>query len=47
MYTRENYRLVKEEIEARRISSISEADMKNMELRSRSPEIKEIDEELW
>ncbi len=46
MYTRENYRLVKEEIEARRISSISEADMKNMELRSRSPEIKEIDEEL-
>ena len=46
MYTRENYRLVKEEIEARRVSAISEADMKNLELRSRSPRIKEIDEEL-
>lgn len=46
MYTRENYRLVKEEIEARRINAISEADMRNAELRSRSAEIKEIDGEL-
>lgn len=46
MYTRENYRLVKEEIEARRIKAESVALARNEELRGKYPEIKEIDEEL-
>ena len=46
MYTRENYRLAKEEIEARRLSAVALADARNAELRLMSPEIAEIDSEL-
>lgn len=46
MYTRENYRLVREEIEARRINAESIASARNEELRIKFPDIKEIDDEL-
>ena len=46
MYTRENYRLAKEEIEARRVAAVALADARNAELRNMSPEISEIDREL-
>ena len=46
MYSRENYRQAKEEIERRRISAIAVADARNEELRSTYPEIREIDKEL-
>lgn len=46
MYTRENYRLVKEEIEARRITAENEATARTELLHIECPEIKEIDEEL-
>lgn len=46
MYTRANYTEAKEEIEARRLSAISTAEARNLELSSLSPTIREIDEEL-
>ena len=46
MYSYENYDLVKAEIENRRQKAISLADMRNLELRSKSAEIAEIDKEL-
>ena len=46
MYTRENYRQAKEEIEKRRVTAVALADARNEELRAMSPEIKQIDDEL-
>ena len=46
MYTRENYALAKQEIEARRLSAIATAEERNRELAITSPEIRAIDEEL-
>jgi len=46
MYTRENFRIAKEQIEKRRIDAIAEADRRNEELALISPEIKEVDKEL-
>ena len=46
MYSRENYRLAKEEIENRRKEAEATADRRNNELRLIYPEIKEIDDEL-
>jgi DNA replication protein DnaC len=46
MYSRENYRLAKEEIERRRISAVAIADARNEELRASYPDINEIDKEL-
>lgn len=46
MYSYENYQRVKEEIEARRLSAIAEADARAARVRAISPEICEIDAEL-
>ena len=46
MYGYENYKKVKEEIEARRLNAIREADARNTALRAESEEIREIDREL-
>ena len=46
MYTRENYALVKEEIEKRRLSAIATAEAHNLEVRAASEEIAAIDAEL-
>ena len=46
MYSRENYMLAKEEIEARRTNAEATADARNDELRIMYSEIKEIDDEL-
>lgn len=46
MYSRENYRLAKEEIEARRTNAEATAEARNTELRILYSEIKEIDDEL-
>ncbi len=46
MYSRENYRLAKEEIEQKRVAAIALAEQRNAELRASFPEIKEIDDEL-
>lgn len=46
MYSYENYHKVKEEIEARRLSAIAEADARVAKVRALSPEICEIDAEL-
>lgn len=46
MYISDNYKKVKEALEARRLSAVREADMHNEELREKFPEIRKIDEEL-
>lgn len=46
MYTRDNYKLAKEEIEARRTNAEATAEARNDELRILYSEIKEIDDEL-
>lgn len=46
MYSRENYRLAKEEIENRRKRAVATADERNAELRLKYEEIRVIDEEL-
>jgi DNA replication protein DnaC len=46
MYSYKNYHLVKEEIEKRRRNAEALAMSRNLELRERSPEIRNIDEEL-
>lgn len=46
MYSRDNYRIAKEEIEQRRIAAVAIADARNEELRASYPEIDEIDREL-
>ena len=46
MYTRENYAKIKEILEARRQSAISEAEARNMEVASLSEDIRIIDKEL-
>lgn len=46
MYAKENYRKVKEIIEARRLQAISDADAKNMEVAAMSDDIRTIDCEL-
>ena len=46
MYSRENYSLAREEIEARRRNAEATADARNAELRLKYSEIKEIDDEL-
>lgn len=46
MYSRENYRLAKEEIEQRRATAVAVAERRNEMLRSEYPEIREIDDEL-
>ncbi|MBQ7363169.1 MAG: ATP-binding protein [Clostridia bacterium] len=46
MYTRDNYREAKAEIEARRTSAVALAEERCRELATASPEIKRIDEEL-
>lgn len=46
MYTRDNYREAKDEIEARRTSAIALAERRCEELAAASPEIRKIDEEL-
>lgn len=46
MYGKENYRKVRDEIEARRLNAIARADARNAELRAECDEIREIDREL-
>ena len=46
MYGKENYRKVKDEIEARRLDAIARADERNAHLRDECDEIREIDREL-
>ena len=46
MYTRDNFRLAKEELDRRRREAEALADARNEELRSISPQINEIDKEL-
>ena len=46
MYSYENYRKVKDEIEKRRLSAINESDRRSAELAYKSSEIQKIDEEL-
>ncbi len=46
MYTRENYKKIKERIENRRTAAEAEADLRRSELEARSPEIKSIDKEM-
>lgn len=46
MYTQDNFRLAKEELERRRRGAEAEADARNAELRAISPEIEAIDKEL-
>ena len=46
MYTRENYKKVKDIIDSRRQKAISDAEERNFEVQSLSSEIKEIDKEL-
>ena len=46
MYSIENYRLAREEIEARRANAEATAEARNDELRFLYSEIKEIDDEL-
>ena len=46
MYISGNYKKVKDEIENRRLSAVATAELHNEEVRARSKEIREIDEEL-
>jgi DNA replication protein DnaC len=46
MYKHDNYKKVKDIIEARRLNAIAKADYKNLEVAELSPVIKEIDAEL-
>lgn len=46
MYSYENYHLVKEEIEKRRLDALASADIRSANLREESEEIRKIDEEL-
>ncbi len=46
MYSRDNFRLVKEEIESRRVRAESEATLRSEELGRKYPEIAKIDKEL-
>ncbi len=46
MYAKENYRKVKEIIEARRLKAISDAEAKNMEVAAMSEDIRTIDSEM-
>ncbi len=46
MYISGNYKKVKDEIENRRMAAVATAELHNEEVREKSPEIREIDEEL-
>ena len=46
MYISGNYKKVKDEIENRRLAAVATAELHNEEVRARSAEIREIDEEL-